>query len=91
MPSYRYRFISGGHADALLYAEASSAFFSAVTDLHDCHREPLAIARDGQPWADRAAIDRCYAACRAELAVDRWQVPSLLQRLAAREGGTRGE
>jgi hypothetical protein len=87
MPTYRYRFVSGGHEDALLYAEASSAFFSAVTDLHDRHREPLAIDRNGQPWADRAAIDRCYAACREGLEQRPNTVPRILEELGAREQG----
>jgi hypothetical protein len=88
MPSYRYCFISGGHAESLLYAEASSAFYSAVMDLHYQEREPVAIDRDGRLWADRAAIDRCYAACRADLEQRPDAVPRVLEELGARERET---
>jgi hypothetical protein len=85
MPTYRYRFVSGGREEALLFAEASSAFFSAVLDLHQHHGAPLAIDRDGQPWADRAAIERCYAACRADLETHPNAVPRVLEELGVRE------
>jgi hypothetical protein len=85
MPTYRYRFISGGHEEALLFAEASSAFFSAVLEIHEHHGAPLAIDRDGQPWADRAAIDRCYAACREDLETRPNAVPRVLEELGELE------
>jgi hypothetical protein len=85
--SYRYRFVSGGHADSLLYVEASSAFYSAVTDLHDGSTQRLAIDRDGQPWEDRAVIDCCYAACRADLEARPDAVPRALEQLGAWERG----
>jgi hypothetical protein len=87
MLTYRYRFISGGHEAALLYVDASSAFYSAVTDLHDGSTQPLAIDRDGQPWADRAVIERCYAACREDLEQRPNAVPRVLEELGARERG----
>jgi hypothetical protein len=87
VPTYHYRFRSGGLDEALLYVEASSAFFSAVTDLHDGHHEPLAIDRDGKPWADRAAIDRCYAACRADLETRPDAMPRVLEALGTATAG----
>ncbi len=85
MPTYRYRFRSGAEENSLLFADASSAFYSAMIDLHEHRRGPLAIDRDGQPWADRAAIDRCYAACREDLEQRPNAAPRVLEELGARE------
>jgi hypothetical protein len=63
------------------------AFFTAVPDLHELRCEPLAIGRDSQPWTDRAAIDRCYAACREDLEQRPNAVPRVLEDLGARERG----
>ena len=82
MPTYRYQFRVGAEEHSLRFADASSAFYSAMIDLHEHRREPLAIDRDDQPWADRAAIDRCYSACRDDLELRPNAVP---RELGARE------
>jgi hypothetical protein len=46
---------------------------------------PLSIHWGGRRLYDRAALERVWAACRAELEADRWQVPAGLEETARHE------
>ncbi len=80
MPLYRYTFRQGGYERSLLFRTAHEAGYSVVSDLHDREAEPISVAKDGKRLWGPAEMQRLYAACRADLERDPWQVPAVLER-----------
>jgi hypothetical protein len=80
-----YAFIQGSYRRELLFERALDAVHSAVMDLHEQRAVPLSIHWGGRRLYDRAALERVWAACRAELEADQRQVPTALGAAARRE------
>jgi hypothetical protein len=87
MPSVVYTFTQAAEPRRLRFAQVRVALYHAVVDLHEARAAPTAIHWGPRLLYDRAALERVWAACRAELLADRWQVPPSLDAAGRQELG----
>jgi hypothetical protein len=85
MTSVVYEFVQGGHRRRLLFERVLPAVHKAVHDLHNGDAEADTISWGARLLYDRAALERIWAACQAELLADPWHVPTALEPTARRE------
>jgi hypothetical protein len=80
-----YTFIQGRQRCHLFFERVLNAVYTAVMDLHEQRATPLSIHWGGRRLYDRPALERVWAACRAELDADQWHVPAGLEAAARQE------
>ena len=80
-----YTFSQGGREHSRLFERVLTALYSAVIDLDEQRAEPQMIAYGRRVLCNRAARERVWAACRADLLADRWQIPTALEAAGRQE------
>jgi hypothetical protein len=80
-----YTFTQTGQRRSLLIERVLDALYSAVIDLDEQRAELEVIRLGEQVLYDRAALERVWAACRAEQEANIWQVPAALDPAGRRE------
>jgi hypothetical protein len=84
-PPVIYSFRQGGAARSLLFRTVTDCLYTMLLDFHHARATPEAVEYNGRRLYDAAALQRIYAACRAELLTTNEQVPTQLEAVARRE------
>ena len=85
MPDVEYQSTINGQPRRLVYRRVSEALYTAVLDLHEQRAVPEAITWRARRLYDQAALRRVWAACRAELEAQPWEVPAALETAGRQE------